>query len=210
MLDIQGFPEAGVPVRTTGPTTPYGRAFLALADAVAARTALALGTAATESASAFDVSGAAAAAQAASQPVDSDLTAIAALTTTSYGRALLELADDEDARDSLGLGSAATESSSAFDVAGAAAAAQAASQPVDSDLTAIAALTTTSYGRALLSLADAAAFTALLNVFTSGLKGAVPASGGGTTNFLRADATWAAPGGTSGFLGVLYAGTYFV
>ena len=35
--------------------------------------------------------------------------------------------------------------------------------------------------------------TALLNVFTSGLKGLAPASGGGTSNFLRADGTWTAP-----------------
>jgi len=35
--------------------------------------------------------------------------------------------------------------------------------------------------------------TALLNLFTSALKGLVPASGGGTTNFLRADGVWAAP-----------------
>lgn len=35
--------------------------------------------------------------------------------------------------------------------------------------------------------------TALLNLFTSTLKGLVPGSGGGTTNFLRADGTWAAP-----------------
>jgi hypothetical protein len=35
--------------------------------------------------------------------------------------------------------------------------------------------------------------TTLLDVFTSALKGLVPASGGGTTNFLRADGTWAAP-----------------
>lgn len=35
--------------------------------------------------------------------------------------------------------------------------------------------------------------TALLNVFSSTLKGLAPASGGGTTNFLRADGTWAAP-----------------
>lgn len=34
--------------------------------------------------------------------------------------------------------------------------------------------------------------TALINAFTSTLSGAAPASGGGTTNFLRADATWAA------------------
>ncbi|SRR5216684_1310244 len=33
--------------------------------------------------------------------------------------------------------------------------------------------------------------TTLINPFTSSLSGAAPASGGGTTNFLRADATWA-------------------
>ncbi len=43
--------------------------------------------------------------------------------------------------------------------------------------------------------------TAMLNVFTNLLKGLVPASGGGTTNFLRADGTWAAPaGGITGAL----------
>lgn len=35
--------------------------------------------------------------------------------------------------------------------------------------------------------------TAILNTFTSTLQGLVPASGGGTTNFLRADGTFAAP-----------------
>lgn len=38
--------------------------------------------------------------------------------------------------------------------------------------------------------------TALLNTFTSTLKGLAPLSGGGTTNFLRADGTWAAPTAT--------------
>lgn len=38
--------------------------------------------------------------------------------------------------------------------------------------------------------------TADLNLFTSSLQGLAPASGGGTTNFLRADGTWAAPAGT--------------
>src|SRR6266576_4927825 len=33
--------------------------------------------------------------------------------------------------------------------------------------------------------------TALLNVFTSALNGLVPASGGGTTKYLRADVSWA-------------------
>jgi hypothetical protein len=37
--------------------------------------------------------------------------------------------------------------------------------------------------------------TALINPFTSGLSGAVPASGGGTTNFLRADGAFAPAGG---------------
>lgn len=40
--------------------------------------------------------------------------------------------------------------------------------------------------------------TTLLDTFTSALKGLVPASGGGTANFLRADGTWAAPAGGSG------------
>lgn len=60
-----------------------------------------------------------------------------------------------------GLGTAAFQNSSAFDAAGSAAAAQAAaiaaSQPLDADLTSIAALSTTAYGRGLLALADAAA-----------------------------------------------------
>lgn len=40
--------------------------------------------------------------------------------------------------------------------------------------------------------------TTLLDVFTSALKGLVPPSGGGTTNFLRADGTFAAPASGSG------------
>jgi len=40
--------------------------------------------------------------------------------------------------------------------------------------------------------------TADLNLFSSSLKGLTPASGGGTTNFLRADGTWAAPAGGGG------------
>lgn len=55
-----------------------------------------------------------------------------------------------------------------YDVAGAAAAAQAASQPVDTDLTAIAALATTAYGRAFLALANQAALFGLLPTSTDG------------------------------------------
>ena len=49
--------------------------------------------------------------------------------------------------------------------------------------------------------------TALLDTFTSSLKGLAPASGGGTTNFLRADGTWAVPaggGGSPSWHGVVY------
>lgn len=42
--------------------------------------------------------------------------------------------------------------------------------------------------------------TTLLDTFTTALKGLAPASGGGTTNFLRADGTWAAPPGGGGNL----------
>jgi hypothetical protein len=58
----------------------------------------------------------------------------------------------------------------------------------------------TAAGRAMVTAADVAAQTALLNAFTSAAKGLAPASGGGTANFLRADGTWAAPagGGTPG------------
>lgn len=86
---------------------------------------------------------------AAYQPLDADLTAIAGLATTATGRSLLAAAD-----------AAAIRTISGAEVAGAAAAAQAASQPLDSDLTAIAALTTTAFGRSLLALADAAALAA--------------------------------------------------
>jgi hypothetical protein len=97
------------------------------------------------------------------QPLDSDLTAIAALATTAFGRELLTLANAAAGRTAFGLGTAATQASTAFDAAGAAAAAQAASQPLDSDLTAIAALATTAFGRELLTLANAAAGRAALS-----------------------------------------------
>jgi hypothetical protein len=51
----------------------------------------------------------------------------------------------------------------------------------------------TAAGRDMVGALDAAAQTALLDVFTSALDGLAPASGGGTANFLRADGTWAEP-----------------
>lgn len=43
-----------------------------------------------------------------------------------------------------------------------------------------------------------AQLTALCQQYTASLSGCVPLSGGGTTNFLRADGTWAVPPGTGG------------
>lgn len=90
------------------------------------------------------------------QPLDADLSAVAALSTTPFGRGLLALASASAGRSAFELGSAAQQPSSAFDLAGAAAAAQAASQPLDADLTAIAALSTTPIGRSLLGALSAA------------------------------------------------------
>lgn len=55
----------------------------------------------------------------------------------------------------------------------------------------------------LTGVITAANLTAALNVFTSALKGLVPASGGGTTTYLRADGTWATPAG-GGSAGTTY------
>jgi len=49
--------------------------------------------------------------------------------------------------------------------------------------------------------------TTLLDEFTSSLKGLAPASGGGTTNFLRADGTWAAAGGSMAIGGSITSAT---
>jgi hypothetical protein len=65
-------------------------------------------------------------------------------------------------------------------------------QPFDEDLEWLGANLTLA-GRLMVSASDASAQTALLGEFTDGLKGLVPASGGGSSNFLRADGTWAAP-----------------
>lgn len=53
-------------------------------------------------------------------------------------------------------------------------------------------------GRSMVQAADAAAQAALLPNFSASSKGVVPPSGGGATNFLRSDGTWAVPAGSGG------------
>lgn len=110
-----------------------------------------------------------------------------------------------DATSKANAAQAAAEATAAADATSKANAAQAAaiaaSQPVNAELTAIAALSTTAFGRALLVLADAAALTALGNAFAGdsgmgGTKGLVPAPQAGDAaagKFLKADGTWAVP-----------------
>jgi hypothetical protein len=190
----------------------FGQSLVKAGSASAVLTLLGTGSAALQPSSAFDAAGAAAAVQAASQPVDSDLTAVAALTTTTFGRGLLTQADASTTRSTLGLGSAATQASSAFDASGAAVAAQSASQPLAALLTAFAAqsplsdrltywtgsgtlaLTTyTSAARTFDAAADATAETALLNVVDATHKGLAPAGGGSTSTFLNANGAYATP-----------------
>jgi hypothetical protein len=83
------------------------------------------------------------------QPLDSDLTAIAALSTTSFGRALLTLADAAALRSTAGV-------VIGTDV-----------QAYDSDLAAIAALSTTTFGRSFLTLADAGAAQTLVGTYST-------------------------------------------
>lgn len=166
-----------------------------------------------------------AAAQAASQPLDSDLTAIAALSTTSYGRTILTLAnqaalmallsassdtasgivelattaESQTGTDAVravtpaGLKAAIDDAKSAIlngppaaldtldelaaalgddaNFAATVTTSLAGKQPLDSDLTAIAALSTTSYGRAFLELANQAALMALLSAASETVAG---------------------------------------
>jgi len=130
------------------------------------------------------------------QPLDSDLTNIAALSTTTYGRAFLTLANQaglmtliqaasETVQGKVELATATetqtgTDTARATHPAGVKSAIDAAIstasgnyQPVDSDLTAIAGLATTTYGRTLLTLADQAALMGLVASATTTAQGKV-------------------------------------
>lgn len=129
-------------------------------DGVSSRAALGdlpLATAATE-------------ALAGKQPLDADLTAIAALSTTSYGRSLLTTASTGALKTALGVSNVDNTSDAGKPVSTAMQAALDGKQPVDADLTAIAALSTTNYGRSLLTMADAAAVKASLAITASNIS----------------------------------------
>lgn len=128
-----------------------------------------------------------AAADAAFQPLDGDLTSIAALTTTAYGRGLLELADE-------------TALEAVLDTLPNLTSIQGRTVTLaDAGANAIFGWDDTAGAYENLTAAEA---TAVINAFvgdsgSGGTKGAVPApASGDSTKFLKGDGTWGAiPGG---------------
>lgn len=120
-------------------------------------------------------------------------------TFTAAGRALVDDADATAQRSTLGLGALATLGSVG-------------TGQIDNDAVTYAKMQNVSATSRFLGRITAGAgdteeltgtqATTLLDNFTSSLKGLAPASGGGTSNFLRADGSWVAPGGGSPPTGV--------
>lgn len=168
-------------------TTSFGRSLLTQANGAAVRSAIGAGTSSFSGAftdltgipttlSGYGIIDA--------QPLDSDLTAIAALTTLSFGRGLLTQLDAAAVRSYIGAGSSSF--SGAFSsltgipttIAGYG---LVDAQPLDSDLTAIAALTTVTFGRSLLTAVDAAGARTLIGAGTSSFAGTFAALTGKPT-----------------------------
>lgn len=139
---------------STTDISSFGRSLIDDADASGARTTLGLGTMATESSTNYYTK---TAADSAFQPLDATLTAVAGVTTdadkyiyftaadtatvgtvTSFGRSLLDDADAAAGRTTLGLGTMATETATNYLTTSAASSNY---QPLDSELTALASVT---------------------------------------------------------------------
>lgn len=123
------------------------------------------------------------------QPLDPDLTAISGLSTTSFGRSFLTQSDAASARSLIGAGSSSFTGAfsdltgkpttiGGYGITDFNSLGDARWQPLDSDLTAIAALSTTSFGRAFNALADAAASRTYIGAGTSSFSGAFSALSG--------------------------------
>jgi hypothetical protein len=105
-----------VPASAIHDATAAGRNMLTAADVTAQKTLLNLSGTNTgdQNLSSYATTAAVAAGY---QPLDSDLTAIAALTTTSFGRALLALADAAALRTAAAVGTMSTKSTYTIQVA---------------------------------------------------------------------------------------------
>ena len=163
-----------LPASTT--ISAFGATLVDDADASTARTTLGLGTAATTAASAYATSTQGTTADTAVQPART-ISTTAPLTgggDLSANRTLAVSAASDTAAGVVELATSAetitgTDATRAVTPAGGAAA----YQPLDSDLTSIAALSTTSYGRAFLALANQAATMALLSASSDTAQGIV-------------------------------------
>jgi len=156
------------------------------------------------------------------QEWSAQLDVLALATITAFGYSLLDDSNASAGRSTLGLGTIATQNANAVTITGGSisgitdlavadggtGASNAADARTNLGLvigTNVQAYATildsvgtyaTSAGLSMLFAADGDAQSQLLGLFTDTAHGTVPGSGGGTTNFLRADRTWAPAGVT--------------
>jgi hypothetical protein len=137
-----------------------------------------------------------------------DIAGAQADATTAQGDIDTHKADTNDAHDASAISFSPTGGLAGTDVQTVLAELDTEKQPDDADLTAIAALTTTAYGRALLELADQAALTAAIAAATTTLSGAAElatrveaAAGTDTSRIVTPDGVAGALGARVGAMG---------